>query len=169
MAVYNDVPNKPVTTNTGMGANSALHSVDSQNFETIIGASMTFTGDITCSEPVCIHGTVKGSVRSTGYLYVSKTGAIEEGEVTANQLVLLGKVNTQKVEVGRLDVTSTGSVTSEVKVGKLTVEEGGAINGKISFDSSLNKSASAPAASTTNANNSSFKNFTADFNKKDNK
>lgn len=90
----------------------------------IIGARNSVTGNIEGASPICINGKLIGNINSTSYVYISKTGSVE-GSVTADS-----------INAGKLVVTVTGVVNSDVKVAKLTVEEGGVLNGQVSVNGS---------------------------------
>ena len=75
------------------------------------------------------QGKLIGDINSTSYVYISKTGSVE-GNVTADHLVLLGNITGDSVNAGKLVVTATGVINSDVEVAKLTVEEGGVLNGQ---------------------------------------
>lgn len=115
--------------------NSKKKSEDMSKFETIIGARNSVTGNIEGASPICINGKLIGNINSTSYVYISKTGSVE-GSVTADHLVLLGNITGDSINAGKLVVTVTGVVSSDVKVAKLTVEEGGVLNGQVSVNGS---------------------------------
>ena len=101
----------------------------------IIGARNSVTGNIEGASPICINGKLIGNINSTSYVYISKTGSVD-GSVTADHLVLLGNITGDSINAGKLVVTVTGVVNSDVKVAKLTVEEGGVLNGQVSVNGS---------------------------------
>ena len=101
----------------------------------IIGARNSVTGNIEGASPICINGKLIGNINSTSNVYISKTGSVE-GSVTADHLVLLGNITGDRINAGKLVVTVTGVVNSDVKVAKLTVEEGGVLNGQVSVNGS---------------------------------
>ncbi len=101
----------------------------------IIGARNSVTGNIEGASLICINGKLVGNINSTSYVYISKTGSVE-GSVTADHLVLLGNITGDSIYAGKLVVTVTGVVNSDVKVAKLTVEEGGVLNGQVSVNGS---------------------------------
>lgn len=99
-------------------------------FATTIGESNVVTGSLEGSTPICVNGTLKGNINSTGYVFVSKTGHVE-GDVKANQLVITGEVTGQSIEVDKLHITVSGVLNGDLKAGRLVVEEGGVINGNV--------------------------------------
>ena len=101
--------------------NQSKKTEDMSKFETIIGARNAVTGNIEGASPICINGKLIGDINSTSYVYISKTGSVE-GNVTADHLVLLGNITGDSVNVGKLVVTATGVINSDVEVAKLTVE-----------------------------------------------
>ena len=109
--------------------NHSKKTEDMSKFETIIGARNAVTGNIEGASPICINGKLIGDINSTSYVYISKTGSVE-GNVTADHLVLLGNITGDSVNAGKLVVTATGVINSDVEVAKLTVEEGGVLNGQ---------------------------------------
>lgn len=72
----------------------------------IIGARNSVTGNIEGASPICINGK------------------------------LIGNITGDSINAGKLVVTVTGVVNSDVKVAKLTVEEGGVLNGQVSVNGS---------------------------------
>lgn len=109
--------------------NQSKKTEDMSKFETIIGARNAVTGNIEGASPICINGKLIGDINSTSYVYISKTGSVE-GNVTADHLVRWAISPVTAVNVGKLVVTATGVINSDVEVAKLTVEEGGVLNGQ---------------------------------------
>lgn len=98
--------------------NHSKKTEDMSKFETIIGARNAVTGNIEGASPICINGKLIGDINSTSYVYISKTGSVE------------GNITGDSVNAGKLVVTATGVINSDVEVAKLTVEEGGVLNGQ---------------------------------------
>lgn len=100
-------------------------------FATTIGENNVVNGSLEGSTPICVNGTLKGNINSTGYVFISRSGHVE-GDVKANQLVITGEVTGQNIECDKLHITSAGILNGDLKAGKLVVEEGGVINGNVS-------------------------------------
>lgn len=97
----------------------------------VIGKSLTLTGDITGSEPLHVEGHVKGSIRlDTAYLNIGP-GATVQSTVVAREVVVRGSVIGNVNVSERIDIRNGGSLVGDVTAHSVSIEEGAYFKGSI--------------------------------------
>lgn len=81
-------------------------------------------------ESLRIVGSHPGRTLSTCGDIIVEPASLLNLEITANNVVIRGRVNGSVVANGRLEVASTGQVYGNVKAARIIVEEGGIIQGR---------------------------------------
>ena len=98
---------------------------------TIIGASMTITGQITSQEDVTIHGKVTGKIAmQSGSLLVSP-GANVEAEADVTRIGINGRFVGDVSAAERIELTSTADVTGTLVAPSVVLNDGAVFNGMI--------------------------------------
>ena len=96
----------------------------------ILASGAKIIGKVVSEGVLKIEGTVEGSVRSNGEVFVGRSGLIQ-GDVRAREAVVGGRVHGSVSTEVRLEMQPGSAVNGDVATPKLTVQEGGEINGKI--------------------------------------
>ena len=101
--------------------------------ETVIGKSLTIDGEITGTEPLVVHGTVKGKIALQNNVSVAEGGRIE-GDVVATSLEISGEMqgNTQVAE--RLEIKAGGQMQGDIKSPRILIADGAIYRGSIDMD-----------------------------------
>ena len=100
----------------------------------IIGQSITITGDITADEPLTIAGRVDGTVSIPGHsLTIDNAGQVN-GDLQADAVIVRGHVTGSVVATGRIAIGATAIVDSSLSAPVLRVEEGANIRGKFDIE-----------------------------------
>jgi cytoskeletal protein CcmA (bactofilin family) len=125
-----------------------------------IGQSIVFKGELTGDEDLEIDGQVEGTVNLGNHqLTVGPNGNLK-AEVTAKNIVVIGKVTGNLVAADRIEVQATGIIDGDVRAPRLNVQEGAVLNGSIDMSPSGASEAKKPAAQTA-ASSASSKSNTA--------
>ena len=95
---------------------------------TVIGRGAVIEGTIRLSGHVQIDGHIEGRLEVEGQVSVGPNGSIT-GEVSADELIIGGKVDGKAVARQHLHVASGGAVRGEVRYGSLQIDRGGLIDG----------------------------------------
>jgi cytoskeletal protein CcmA (bactofilin family) len=97
----------------------------------VIGKSITITGDITGSEPLHVEGRVKGSIRFEGaYLNIGPEATVQSS-ITAREVVVRGSINGNVNVSERIDIRCGGSLSGDVTAHSVSIEEGAYFKGSI--------------------------------------
>lgn len=105
---------------------------DSENFDkfdTIIGVSTTFEGNIQSEGTLRVDGKVKGDIKATGNVFIGEK-AVVTGNLSANNIHTSGVVEGNIEAKGTLRILSTSKINGDIKVVSLITDEGGIFNGK---------------------------------------
>src|SRR5713226_852250 len=117
-----------------------------------IGRSLVVKGEISGSESLYIDGKVEGSVTlSDSRVTIGRNGSVA-ANISAREVVILGKVHGNIQVTDRLDIRSEGSLTGDVITQRISVEDGAILKGSVQVRAAEQKhaqgqakSASAPA------------------------
>jgi cytoskeletal protein CcmA (bactofilin family) len=97
----------------------------------VIGKSITITGDITGSEPLHVEGKVKGAIRlESSYLNIGPDATVQSTVVAREVVVrgsIIGNVNVSE----RIDIRNGGSLVGDVTAHSVSIEEGAYFKGSI--------------------------------------
>ncbi|MDP9160723.1 MAG: polymer-forming cytoskeletal protein [Acidobacteriota bacterium] len=111
------VPNRPVAASTADQAT--------------IGKSLVIKGEVTGSESLYIDGRVEGSINLSGNRVTVGRNGIVSANITAREIVILGKVRGNLTASDRVDIRSDGSLTGDVVAARISIEDGAFFKGGI--------------------------------------
>jgi len=97
---------------------------------TVIGAGVTFRGDIIAPGAVMLSGSVQGDGDVGGMLSIARD-AHWEGQVRARSAVIAGKLTGSIMVADRLEVGSAAVITGQVSAKSLAIARGAVIEGDI--------------------------------------
>ena len=108
-----------------------VKTVSSPVEQATIGRSLAIKGEISGSESLYIDGRVEGKISLADNRVTIGRNGIVQANITAREIVIMGKVN-GNIECGdRLDIRSEGSVTGDVSTVRISVEDGAVLKGGI--------------------------------------
>ncbi len=113
-----------------------------------IGRSLVIKGDVSGSESLYIDGRVEGSINlPDNRVSIGRNGSVA-ADISAKEVVILGKVSGNIVCTDRVDIRSEGSLTGDVVTPRISVEDGAFLKGSVDIQKSAQKTdkASATAA-----------------------
>ena len=98
-----------------------------------IGKSISIKGDVVGDEDTILEGRVEGRVSLRNFhLTIGPNGDIQ-GEVSAKQVTVVGKIAGNVIASERIEVRETGRIQGDLIAPRLTVAEGAVINGAITM------------------------------------
>jgi cytoskeletal protein CcmA (bactofilin family) len=116
-----------------------------------IGKSLVVKGEVTGSESLYIDGKVDGSVNLPGNrVTVGRNGQVT-ANITAREIVVLGKVRGNVNASDRVDIRSEGSLSGDVIAQRISIEDGAFFKGGIDIRKPGTPEKPAAAATTTTA------------------
>jgi cytoskeletal protein CcmA (bactofilin family) len=101
---------------------------------TVISESTSIVGDVVTQGPLMVSGHVQGNGRIGGTLSMSKS-AQWEGDISARQAVLAGKVIGKIVIEDKLEVSSSAVIEGEIIAKVLAIANGARIEGAVTVTS----------------------------------
>ena len=120
---------------TRMQANSAEQAT--------IGKGLFIKGEITGSESLYIDGKVEGAINLPGNrVTVGRNGQVG-ANITAREVVVLGKVRGNISATDRVDIRAEGSLHGDVAAARISIEDGAFFKGGIDIRKPDSKAAQA--------------------------
>jgi len=96
-----------------------------------IGKSLVIKGEVTGSESLYIDGKVEGAISLPGNrVTVGRNGQVA-ANISAREIVVLGKVRGNVTASDRVDIRSEGSLTGDVTAQRISIEDGAFFKGGI--------------------------------------
>ena len=112
-------------------ANGAASSASAAGEQATIGKSLVIKGEVTGSESLYIDGKIEGTITLSGNrVTVGRNGQVS-ANITAREIVVLGKVRGNMVASDRVDIRSEGSLTGDVAAQRISIEDGAFFKGGI--------------------------------------
>ncbi|MEK6397037.1 MAG: polymer-forming cytoskeletal protein [Terriglobus sp.] len=116
-----------------------------------IGKSLMIKGEVTGSESLYIDGRIEGTINLPGNrVTVGRNGQVA-ANISAREIVVLGKVRGNCQASDRIDIRSEGSLTGDVIAARISIEDGAFFKGGIDIRKPGDQKAAPAAASTTSA------------------
>src|SRR5260370_35809624 len=134
-------PEKPVTTTTsGIHTTSEPAPAPAPRTSTLtttsteqatIGKSLVIKGEVTGSESLYIDGRVEGSINLPGNRVTVGRNGVVSANITAREVVIIGKVKGNMMASDRVDIRNEGSLTGDVIAQRISIEDGAYFKGGI--------------------------------------
>jgi cytoskeletal protein CcmA (bactofilin family) len=110
-----------------------------------IGKGLFIKGEITGSESLFVDGKVEGSINLAGNrVTVGRNGQVA-ANITAREIVVLGKVRGNMKATDRVDIRAEGALTGDVSAARISIEDGAFFKGGIDIQKSDVKTNAAAA------------------------
>jgi cytoskeletal protein CcmA (bactofilin family) len=111
-----------------------------------IGKSVQIRGEVKGSEDLLVDGLVEGTITLTESRLTIGANATVKANVSARDVVVLGKLNGDVSATGRVELRSGSHVSGDLRAGRLSIEENAVFSGKVDLVQSSG-STEKPAAS----------------------
>ncbi|MGD0932264.1 MAG: polymer-forming cytoskeletal protein [Candidatus Korobacteraceae bacterium] len=129
----------------------ATSSLSTQEQATL-GKSLVIKGEVTGSESLYIDGRVEGSINLPGNRVTVGRNGVVAANISAREIVVLGKVRGNMIASDRVDIRGEGSLTGDVVAQRISIEDGAYFKGGIDIrkpGQKANGEAKEPASTTT--------------------
>ncbi len=130
---------------TATGASAASAAGE----QATIGKSLVIKGEVSGSESLYVDGKIEGTINLPGNrVTVGRNGQVS-ANITAREIVVLGKVRGNMTASDRVDIRSEGSLTGDVAAQRISIEDGAFFKGGIDIrkpNAETKPAAPAPAA-----------------------
>src|SRR6202142_1308070 len=114
-----------------------------------IGKSLVIKGEVTGSESLYIDGRVEGSINLSGNRVTIGRNGVVAANISAREIVVLGKVRGNLTASDRVDIRSDGSLTGDVVAARISIEDGAFFKGGIDIRKAGQKANGAEEVKTT--------------------
>jgi cytoskeletal protein CcmA (bactofilin family) len=99
-----------------------------------LGKSLVIKGEVTGSESLYIDGRVEGSINLPGNRVTVGRNGVVSANITAREIVILGKVRGNMAASDRFDIRNEGSLTGDIVAQRVSIEEGAFFKGSIEIN-----------------------------------
>jgi cytoskeletal protein CcmA (bactofilin family) len=124
-------PVRPATPAPAFEAPGRPSAPAATNEQATIGKGLSIKGEISGSESLFIDGKVEGSINLPGNrVTVGRNGQVA-ANVTAREIVVLGKIRGNVVASDRVDIRAEGALTGDVAAARISIEDGAFFKGGI--------------------------------------
>ena len=106
--------------------------LEDEAFDTIVEDDISFTGNIKIKKTFMIRGIVNGKIDSESDLVID-IGAVVNADISAERVLIRGKVKGNVVGRKMIFVTSAGSLDGDISTSKVVLEPGCVFTGKCSM------------------------------------
>ena len=96
-----------------------------------LGKSLVIKGEVTGSESLYIDGRVEGSINLPGNRVTVGRNGVVSANISAREIVVLGKVRGNMNASDRVDIRSEGSLSGDVVAQRISIEDGAYFKGGI--------------------------------------
>lgn len=125
-------PDSPKSQNPSNSTSFApLSGAGSPVEQATIGRSLVIKGEVTGAESLYIDGQIEGSINVADHrVTVGRNGSVT-ANISAREVVIMGKVK-GNIQCGdRLDIRGEGSLTGDVATQRISVEDGAILKGSV--------------------------------------
>src|SRR5579872_2240752 len=96
-----------------------------------IGRSLVIKGEVSGAESLYIDGSIEGSITVADHrVTIGRNGKVT-ANISAREVVIMGKVKGNIQCVDRLDIRGEGSLTGDVITQRISVEDGAILKGSV--------------------------------------
>jgi cytoskeletal protein CcmA (bactofilin family) len=104
-----------------------------------IGRTVVIKGEISGSESLYIDGRVEGSLSFSDHRVTVGRNGVVAANITAREVVIMGKVTGNIQCSDRVDIRTEGSLTGDVVSHRISVEDGALLRGSVQLTPSEQK------------------------------
>jgi len=127
---YTPSTNNPVT---------PVKTMTSPIEQATIGRTLVIKGEISGSESLYIDGRVEGTISFKDHRVTVGRNGVVQSNISAREVVIMGKVTGNVECTDRVDIRSEGSLTGDVVSQRISVEDGAMLRGSVQLTPSEQK------------------------------
>ena len=105
--------------------------IDSMPITTILGADITFTGDVKGDSVIRIDGKIDGNVSLKQGIVLGEKAHVK-GNINSDYVIIYGNV-AGNITCKELIIRKSGIVNGDIQAGSIEIEMGGKYNGKLTM------------------------------------
>jgi cytoskeletal protein CcmA (bactofilin family) len=136
---YNGKSTQPNQPASNPNTFTPVKTVSAPVEQATIGRTLVIKGELSGSEALYIDGRIEGKISlPENRVTIGRNGSVQ-ANITAREVVVMGKVNGNIECSDRVDIRSEGSVTGDVSTVRISVEDGAVLKGGIEVRSNDRK------------------------------
>jgi len=121
----------PLTLPASSSGEPRLQAVAPSGEQATIGKGLVIRGEITGTDSLVIDGRVEGTIHLEGNRVTVGRGGQAAANITAREVVVLGKVRGSIIATDRLDIRAEGGVVGDLAAPRISIEDGAFFKGGI--------------------------------------
>ncbi|HEY7353846.1 MAG TPA: polymer-forming cytoskeletal protein [Terriglobales bacterium] len=128
-----------------------IKSIPSPIEQATIGKTVVIKGEISGNESLYIDGRIEGTLTFKDHRVTVGRNGVVQANISAREVVIMGKV-TGNIECSdRVDIRSEGSLTGDVQSRRISVEDGAMLRGSVQLTPADRKQEKSVTAETPKA------------------
>lgn len=96
-----------------------------------IGRSLVIKGEVSGAESLFIDGRIEGTISVSDHRVTIGRNGVVNANISAKEVVIMGKVHGNIQCTDRIDIRSEGSLTGDVITQRVSVEDGAVLKGSV--------------------------------------
>ena len=130
----NDNAPKQQFTPSTLNPAAPVKTVTSPIEQATIGRTLVIKGEVSGSESLYVDGKIEGTLTFKDHRVTVGRNGVVQANISAREVVIMGKV-TGNVECSdRVDIRSEGSLTGDVVSSRISVEDGAMLRGSVQLN-----------------------------------
>ena len=118
-------------TPTHSNPTAPIKTISSPIEQATIGRTVVIKGEVSGSESLYIDGRVEGSLSFKDHRVTVGRNGVVAANISAREVVIMGKVTGNIECTDRVDIRSEGSLTGDIQSRRISVEDGAMVRGSV--------------------------------------
>jgi len=102
--------------------------------QSIVAQAVAIVGQLNCQDDLSLEGQFKGSIQAAEYTVVIGSNGLADGDITAKNLLVKGKVVGAIRVADRIIIAKTGTIVGNLQAARVELENGAKYKGIIEID-----------------------------------
>jgi len=102
--------------------------------QSIVAEAVAIVGQLNCQDDLSLEGQFKGSIQAGEYTVVIGSNGLADGDITAKNLLVKGKVVGEISVADRIIIAKTGTIVGNLQAARVELENGAKYKGIIEID-----------------------------------
>ena len=117
--------------------------------QSIVAEAVAIVGQLNCQDDLSLEGHFKGSIQAGEYTVVIGSNGLADGDITAKNLLVKGKVVGEIRVADRIIIAKTGTIIGNLQAARVELENGAKYKGIIEIDPIEQEATATDSASDT--------------------
>ena len=117
--------------------------------QSIVAEAVAIVGQLNCQDDLSLEGQFKGSIQAAEYTVVIGSNGLADGDITAKNLLVKGKVVGEISVADRIIIAKTGTIIGNLQAARVELENGAKYKGIIEIDPIEQEATATDSASDT--------------------